>query len=116
MVFGAWPGQAVGPTAGHGALYVSTCDAKNPMQSFTYSGSSTTPGVLRVAGSDAARNCIDVGGCKHARTGSQVHMFNNSLGKCGEKTTCQGKNEQWTMVPNTGMSRYGPQICICVCS
>ena len=115
MLFNAWPGQGEGPAPGHGNLFMSACDGNNPLQKFTYSGTATSPGIFKLAGVSSSAGCIDVSGCNH-RVGSEVHVYNNTLGDCGVHSSCSGKNEQWTITENTdgpgGMLQYSIQSAL----
>lgn len=91
MMFNAWPGGKSG--GGEASVSTTVCDPENQMQQFIYEEKTK---VLKLAGGTSSEGCIDVGGCKKA-PGSGVHVYDNTLGACGTKTTCNGSNERWTI-------------------
>ena len=99
MLFDVWPGQPDGPSPGHGRLLVAACDGSNPMQRFSYSGTTSAPGVFKIASIDGSAGCIDVSGCDD-RAGAGVSVYNNTLGGCGTRGDCGGRNELWTLAAN----------------
>ena len=124
MMFQAWPGKAIppphppphhhhppGPPSGpRPSLTLGKCVVGAPGQTFTLGGEGTS-GALRLAGSNPANGCVGVGGCGTV-AGSEVHLYNNSLGNCGTVSTCHGKNEQWTISGGVIRSVLTPTLCL----
>jgi hypothetical protein len=92
MMFNTWPGGK--PGGEPGGMVTAACSPTNKMQQFVYDKETK---VLKLAGGKSNEGCIDVGGCKKV-AGSEVHLYDNSLGACGTVSVCKGTNEQWTIV------------------
>lgn len=91
MMFNAWPGGK--PGGEPGGLITAVCNPADKLQQFVYDEKTK---VLKVAGGKSNEGCIDVSGCKKL-SGSEVHVYDNTLGPCGTKSVCKGTNEQWTI-------------------
>jgi hypothetical protein len=122
MMFGSWPGRALPPPSPphhrphppptgppRASVTLAKCVAGDPMQ--TFSGGTPTSAALRLAGPHNDQGCLDVGGCQKS-AGSQIHLYNNTLGPCGSVSVCQGQNEQWIVADGLIKSVLSTNMCL----